>query len=366
MPKRSTFRHIAGTTNSFGGALDQQMSPSTFKDLFLARLLPEDLPETPFAQAIMIRLQHIWAPSTWRSKSTTIAQAAEDSQVSLDVLLEFPDFLVTATVHSLEKRLSLGAMCTSTALTRLANITPVARILGASQFRLNFASKYMTSLKRTGALRVDVQAAPITRQQLIYLLAILPHELALPAWLAWKTASRWDEMHNLVASRVWYDEANQRILIQWLESTKTSKEDPYNPRFLTVVQWDSPLSMKPTPQMLERLKALGPDDRISPFPTRRILKLLAKFPADPRMLQMAKDFDAPIKDHLTGHSFKRGAVTELWQMAELGLIDAKTIELLAKHATPVPTGVGSGTSRYALAKMSLAVAHGTHRATRLL
>jgi hypothetical protein len=196
------------------------------------------------------------------------------------------------------------------------------------------------SLLGMGALTPIKQATPILRTFLDHP-DLCPHRLA--ALIAWKTASRWDEVLRLSRSSCTIlpetvtDPA--RILIDWDNRTKASRTNPHRASRWTIIE--------------------------GPFTDEISAKLLPLEPTAPITLLSTAEIDRILLPHgYSAHSFKAGAMNHITRQLPPGQDSEVLLARLAKHQHPLdPTAVTLGCIRDHLA---LALTLGTKRATRLL
>ena len=193
-------------------------------------------------------------------------------------------------------------------------------------------------------------------------------ELRAGIWLAWKTASRWDDIFDLPLPLT-YDPTKAQLLVAYLGNTKASAEHPYQPRFLAVVDWNHHESMAPPPDVLEFLTRPGTGRRLCHFyDTIFILRFLrkVKVPLELQGLKAAIHSQS-FPDHFTAHSFKKGAIRILWsKVSEESLITPMLIERIAKHKNPNGEPLSEEAVRYAPDLFPVARSLGTQHVSRAL
>lgn len=211
----------------------------------------------------------------------------------------------------------------------------------------------ITSLSAMGALHPTEQATPATRAQVQFLVRkaidLDSSILAVMIYLMWKSASRFDDLQHLTKeSLLLHDPTQNLIVLQW-NQTKTTRHDPYRPSGWTVVQeLNYPEMLQLTVQLFNQQAPNSPF--FSQVTYRAFLRFLKSF-------QETQD--------LTAHSFKRGAVGELFRLAMNNVIEPRLIPLLAKHKDQLHQ-FPSTTLRYAPDPIAAAMTFGTHFATRHL
>jgi len=173
--------------------------------------------------------------------------------------------------------------------------------------------------------------------------------MAVGLYLAWKTASRWDDIRNLGSAIILdFDQARQRMIIQW-GRTKTNRRLEFRPDSWTVVVEEDP-QLAWLWEMMRRVLLRRGVTRLIDHTTDQVRRLMRSTPGTV---------------HLTGHSIKRGAIQMLVEAALDGKLDPRKIPLLAKHKDELHQ-FPSSTLRYVPDKTKLALMLGTQQATRLL
>jgi hypothetical protein len=175
------------------------------------------------------------------------------------------------------------------------------------------------SLLGLGALTPIKQATPILRTFLDHP-DLRPHRLAV--LIAWKTASRWDEVLRLSRSSCTIlpetvtDPA--RILIDWDNRTKASRTNPHRASRWTIIE--------------------------GPFTDEISAKLLPLAPTAPITLLSTAQIDRILLPHgYSAHSFKAGAMNHITRQLPPGQDSEVLLARLAKHQHLLdPTAVTLG------------------------
>lgn len=195
------------------------------------------------------------------------------------------------------------------------------------------------------------QAEPITRQQAAFLhqqarIADRSGRLAAALYVAYKTASRWDDVLHLHRANFVEWTPNQ-VVIEWGD-TKTNRRQRYRASAYTVLQEDN------FPAMLQELRQV-------------VVKLTAQQPLAPLTTAQLRTFmrQFPQTRELTAHSLKRGALNELAAHAAAGRFEPRLLALVAKHKDALHD-FPSSTMRYISSKADMARMLGTQHATRWL
>ena len=236
---------------------------------------------------------------------------------------------------------------------------PQRQPLGTTARRLGHTVPMLDLLaaayRAVGSTTPTVQAEPATRLQVFTLVnAALKADndnLAVAIWLAWKTASRWDDITHLTKeSFLEHEEQQQQLVIQWGQ-TKTNRKLEFRPDMWTVVVEEDPKvawMWELTQRTIRGLKKQQPLTTTSTEALRRFMR------------------SVPATQTLTGHSIKRGAIAALVDAALDGrLRDPRLIPLIAKHKDDLHS-FPQATLRYCADKVKLALMLGTQQCTRLL
>ena len=206
---------------------------------------------------------------------------------------------------------------------------------------------YCTALRAQGAAIPIAPARPLDKSTLTeWLLAneeSLPRGLLIAVMLAWKTASRWDEVSH-VTRRHFVQVDQQELIVDWFRIPKLRKANPFVPSRYGVVVGDW------TCTIAAYVATMLPDARLTDVSTAQLRALWSR---DPMM------------EEFTCHSIKRGALTHLGRALDAGAdIDPWRISLLAKHDHTLV--VGKQTLRYIADPIAMARLHGTQHVTKFL
>lgn len=201
---------------------------------------------------------------------------------------------------------------------------------------LQLASK---QLRAEGALLPKHQAPAILRAQLEH--AVLRSH-RLPLLLAWKSASRWDEISKLIVPTSFIVMSPTEIIVDWLQETKASRTDPHRASRFTVL-------LGSDVEELYHLLSQHPPGPITSLSTSALTRLLRRaFPGE----------------NLSAHSLKAGAMDVLAAAVVAGHISISEMSRIAKHKTP--SDPSATTLRYVRDLPTLARALATGRASALL
>jgi hypothetical protein len=209
---------------------------------------------------------------------------------------------------------------------------------------------YQSGLRSQGALIPQKQAPPISIDQVRTLLPRAAQErmgdrLQALLFIMWKSASRFDEAHNLQGDQL-LELTETRIIIWWRDRTKTTRQNPFRPDSFVVIEHPTGIP----PSILQTLRALGKDESLWPHTVEHFDKWLQK---------------ALPNSGITAHSFKAGAISVLFEAVVREELDLAMIPLIAKHRPTIPEISGT-TIRYPRDPIAVALALKTQKATILL
>jgi hypothetical protein len=276
-------------------------------------------------------------------------------------------------LSGVERQLSALEMTTGTArkyvnsFRRLIQGSPLITTLD-----VELLVDYAKALGNDGANLPHTWAIPMPREVLHRLILdpALPIDLRAGLFLAWKTASRWDDVRGLRLPLQYYPEA-RHLLVRFLDNTKTSKEDPFAGRFLAVVDWSEAGGLASSAEILHHLTSpgtLGMD-----WTSDHLNGILGKIPVPSSALNPPPPDGIQYRDHFTCHSVKRGADRYLWIHGFMDnydnpgkRLDPEIVERICKHQNPRGERLSSTTLRYAPDPYVAALALGTQLASRIL
>lgn len=193
----------------------------------------------------------------------------------------------------------------------------------------------LRQLRNAGSLVTTHQATPLAKEALQHP-CLGNHRLQF--WLAWKTASRWDDISHLTTASFTIVSPGE-LHVDWERHTKSSKADPHRPSRYTVIVGDMTVELSSWVATLT--------DPIPWLTTAQASALLKK--VDPAY---------------SAHSIKRGATTLLTDAVSAGILTFPILSRLAKHAEP--DGPSKTTLRYMGNPRAMARALETWKATALL
>lgn len=170
--------------------------------------------------------------------------------------------------------------------------------------------RFALGLRRMKANTDSHGARPIPVTQLYYLVdreTLIQGQMFL--YLAWRTASRLNEIDNLSAAN-FLEISRTHIIIWWGTTTKSSQIEPRQARFLTVLV--PPLQQERMPLWLVAVGFCRQFNGWPPNTRGRISRALKEVGC-------------------TDHSVKTGAIAHLLSLAAQNLLPLSLVSLLAKH-----------------------------------
>lgn len=269
----------------------------------------------------------MWAPSTWHAR--------------VRLWERFQAFCRAKGLPATDRSAALFVVSTG--------VLPASQLTYAKALRemlkpRDALSTLMSGLAGAGANIPTRQADPISVEQLTAFIAAQPPDVAAGLRLAWKTASRWDEITKL-QRRDFLLVTPAKVVLDFSTKTKGTRTDPHRASRFAVItgEWTAEIAA-----YLSRLRRL---DSITSCPTRKLIaKLHAAFPDRP---------------HITAHSLKRGALNRLLPLVADGTMEFAEVSRLAKHRDRLHDPLAT-TIRYFKPSVALADALRTGRTTRRL
>lgn len=343
---------LTPTTTSPIFSPNSNLEASLLSTMFFTNLSAKNTKDTkqralknlpPILHAAAKDIRGLWALSTWSSRASLLLRL--EHFASRHHLTQYPiGVQAAAFISNLKVAPSTKAgYCSALATTarRLGHTVPMLDMLAAA-----YRAVGSTTL---------TQAHPATRLQLFALVNAAMkknnNNLAVGIWLAWKTASRWDDITHLTKESFLVHEQQQRFLvIQWGQ-TKTNRKLEFRPDSWTVVVEEDPKVGWIWELTQRTIRSLGKGELLTTTTTEALRRFMRSIPTT---------------QSLTGHSIKRGAVATLVDAAlEQRLHDPRLISLIAKHKDDLHS-FPQATLRYCADKVKLALMLGTQHCTRLL
>jgi hypothetical protein len=219
--------------------------------------------------------------------------------------------------------------------------------------RALFNMKEMVQTATTNCEREIRRAAPMMPETLQRILKDRCDSLSIALVIAMKTASRWDDVVSLRRRQVLLVSTSE-MLISFVK-TKANKKN------LPRVDHCVIATFQRIPPWVEKFLTRGePQDLL--FKDLSWETAVARLRLAPPPVASSNAFGTE-RPAWTTHSMKRGAITVLWEAAAEGLVDVKTVVLVAKHKGLANIEVPSHTVGYTSKTYAVAKAMNTHVAT---
>ncbi|KAK7201559.1 hypothetical protein NESM_000220200 [Novymonas esmeraldas] len=275
-------------------------------------------------------MEGLWSSNTWsqmRSLWTRFSLFRDLYDMPLD------QHAAALFVHSL-------SVSVQTKHTYARNLINIFRKLQISHAELTLMD---TVLRARGALIPMQQARAMTRVDLLGICQVIG--LPVSSWLilAWKTASRWDEIARLQADS-FLSVTETEIVVYFGTETKTSRTKPFRPDLYCVIRGDGTPTLART--IAQKIRSTQKGEPLFPMSTARLRELLTPH-------------------GYSAHSVKRGAIMHLLSVLPEASPLLQLIPLIAKHAPQYPV-LGSMTARYIEDQVMIARHLGTGQLTSLL
>ncbi|EPY15420.1 hypothetical protein AGDE_17127 [Angomonas deanei] len=255
-------------------------------------------------------MESMWSPATWiqyRSLWRRITEFATRENLPMN------DHTMSLFIHHLPVTLSSKHTYARTCINILNRLNQPHDVL----------TMYDKALKSSGAEIPTHQAEPMLYDDLVRILPRVRPLMAYGLMLAWKTASRWDEIARLQHKSV-LQTNDDEIVLYFGSETKTSRATPFRPELFCVIRgrWTHELALF----LRERMKLVPEGSPLIMIPTAEVTSTLATY-------------------GYSAHSLKRGALSHVLAHLPEGSPLFTKMGLLAKHANSVP-GISSITLRY--------------------
>lgn len=327
--------------------------------------------ENPHSQDPLIQhLRNRYAKPTWTKKRMLVRYVAQGFGAPLSILiLTFPDLVATIFCNVINIKFRRNDISAKTAreytnsfTTLLPQIHPFALPCDIQVLR-DFGRSFI----RLGALFTTEVAIPLDQSQMITLVYNLDLDVDLRAglWLAWKTASRWDDVWNLPLPI--QQVGPETLFVLFLDNTKMSQDDHMNEvRFMILVAWNEK-AFPPPPDVLNHLTTKS-GTLCKSWTTPKVETVLAKIHVPESQKECLKLRPSMrIKDHYTAHSIKRGMIKRLYERIKLihsePEIALRIIMRVAKHKNPRGEEISATHVGYLYDRLPLAEALQTDLAT---
>ena len=316
---------------------DQGLNPALILDTLLRERHVKPMGKRAVARGTSIRIaatrvasvyQHLWAKSTLRNRQ--------------GLWQRFMDWLTTKGRTLNDHNATLFIESTTARVQGKHQYAKDLRaILNRMAVSTTHLSIYAAGLRGKGALIPIHQSAPLSIGQVIYLVSITPYPRVIAIMVAWKTASRWDEVHKLCKYH-FVHVTDSEVIIDWLNLPKSSRTDPYRPGRYTVI------TGKWTAEIAHYVRTMRREQSLTSMTTAQMEQLLIE----------------TFGPNYGSHSFKHGAINVLAHHAAEGLISRELVSLMAKHSLALD--LANTTIRYVQDKRAAARMLGTQNASKLL
>ena len=269
-----------------GATTHTQLESALFKDAFPT--MPAEWEAT--RQKVVETMRMRWADSTRKARNRLYEEL-------LEMKIQSPEtpWQTTAAVMVERKNVTI-----QTKLTYAKNLHTVLKSLGHDATIL---SHYIAGLRVMGAEKPISQAAPLPKQLLLSL--DCPVEVRVALLIAWKTASRLDEIARLLPESFLLIEP-QEIILDFSGRTKKSRGKFHLPQNLQVITGD-----------------------LTSYISENLPTALANWPTQYQLMKH-------LPDGYTMHSIKHGASNVLIEAAANKALDPRLVPLVLKHRTPQP------------------------------
>lgn len=278
-------------------------------------------------QQAMKTMRNIWANSTWANRASLVHR--------LERFRKDDPMLAERTDNALDWSIVLFVESTQTiASSKLTYVKHLLALYRRQEHQLPICSIYATALRGLGSVPMH-QARPALHTNIDRMLMRAAAEstrLQTAIFIAWKTASRWDEISRLTKES-FILVTEKEIIVEWMNNTKTTRLDPWRSSTWTVIAHPAPMT-----QYVEVINSLQPEETLTPFSTTQFVDW------------MQKDLSTR---HLSAQSIKRGALTLLVQFVLAGQLDIALVPRMAKHKMVIDA-LPATTFRYLDDKVSLA------------
>lgn len=238
-------------------------------------------------EQVLQTIRQRWAATTTQARNRLYNELLEMASLEPNLPLQ-----TTAALMIQRKDVTI-----QTKLTYAKNLHAILRQLN---HETELLSSYIAGLRAMGAEIPNRQAAPITRQELENI--VCPTSVRVALMIAWKTASRIDEVAKLKPESIVLSTPSE-VIIWFGCHTKTSRQRPFMPQLFQVIRGEQ-----------------------TEFIHNNLQKAFEEWPTT-----------ATIARHLphpyTMHSIKHGAAEALLKLAGEGKVDINLIPMVLKHAS---------------------------------
>ena len=303
------------------------------------------------------RVQHtisqVLAPATWDDRARNFQRLLQFNATKLGYDLSIPanlDYVTVLWCESLRNK-----TCPATRMKYAGEVAAMQRRMGNTT--VPYIRAYQAGLRAMGGETPTHQAPAITLAQLRRLVAAADRRevrggsrVSLLLFLAWKTASRWDECTRMHRDQI-LEASPQQIVIYWGTRTKATRMTPF--------RTDSWVVIRHLPQIPQRYL-----DEINDWQQDNTDLLGNSSDWGNNFFKQVLGKDT----NVSCHSIKAGAVDVLVKAVAANQLDPSLVSRLAKHEprSLQQAGIQQTTLRYVRDQVALAVSLRTHEATILL
>jgi hypothetical protein len=284
-----------------------------------------------------------FSPATWRHLRSTWLQYSAFVTLALDQPAPWQVDELSAKLF-IQHRLLLPATYRSkrrpalllpqSALRLLTDLITVCRMMQTPHDELQLYAAGVR--KRYSATKVRHGALPMSKPLLTQLLRWMSGpDVKAAAWLMWVTASRWDDVFRLRECDVMLEQRGGGLPPRLLVVFPHSKANPEGKTRSDHVVLIDTVSRPPNFLLAAASAAHSTKPVFKPRVACALRKYLRCLRVPPNYMGQFLQKDLRFRDHFTLHSIKRGAVTELLQMAADGLIGVEKVSQMAKHRCAV-------------------------------
>lgn len=287
----------------------------------------EGMNELAFAQERLVStISNMWANQTWEGRRQLWSR--------------YQAFCLRNEIHELDAQsAALFVVSTETSpATQLTYSASLASLLRHCAVPPGPLTLLNAGLRAMGANVPTHQAIPWTKPAFLRWCGLQEASLQPALFLAWKTASRWDEIQRLVKEDI-IVLTPESLVVKWGSHTKTSRCDPFQPHLYTHVVGHL------TAEIVSAVSRLRPHELLTCVSTQRLNQLLQG-------------------TGMSAHSIKRGAMTHLAPLVANGQLEVGLLSRLAKHQSQCE--LSNTTIRYLGDPVSTAKMLRTSEATNLL
>lgn len=269
------------------------------------RHTPPVLPLSTLESQLEQTISKIWSHTTWKQYSSLWRRFLLFIELTGEDELSVGDHAAALFVCALEVSIQ-------TKHTYARNFITIFRKLGWPHVELSLLD---LAMKSQGALIPMHQARPMTKRDVDLIFRSIERPYNFLVLLAWKTASRWDEITRLTKESFLPTDRMDEILIYFGTDTKTSKGKPFRPDMYAVIRGEHTDTLRSF--LNPYLRQARANEPLFPFPTAKIRDILEAW-------------------NFSAHSMKRGAILHLLHVLPEGSPHLHLLPLLAKHAPHHP------------------------------